>query len=1263
MIYVPVSSFRQFRAFSSRPVHLLSAVFLASAFPGWLIAAEQILDWRIPTAQHVTLAVEKNGVARITSARERAEFTVESVQTFPAKTGDSFEVNVRIKADPSTRAYPELVCYDEAGRELPVQSPLGRENPYVTTEWQTFRRVYVVRPGTASARVRLRGWAGAGKGALHVTGLEFRPKAVDPYETGALITQPHAYRRQGIVLESNFGIANRDLISSADRDGDGKWALITVNLDELTAPANKREDWRSGFEDNPNVILWSDGAVLKSDTVHADRAPDRNKALHYRMQIHPGPYGARISDAGRAVAVSLDGQTWKRHEAGREINLGTLAMSDGVIEFWMDACYRDSVSAGPAYFDYVRLSPAIHAPSIDRLYAAARGKPPRVSRGAAEERRVPVTVSTPVLPRGSAWPVRCGLPIPRGELLSAEKVTVLDSAGTKIPSQNRVTATWPDGSARWIFIDMMHRATSDPDNGAYTVVYGNRVRAATGPNTVKTTRTASGIEVDTGAIRFFVSGSSFRILENVRLSSGQSVQAEPIAAEIVEASGRTWRASELSVERIEIEQPGPLHTVIVVETKLAESGKPSTGFYHRARIHAYADSPLIEIDYFVANTDSRPAGRVGGSMSSKVAVKSISLRVKPDRAITGAQHALGPAGATGAIVQQSADDAITQQDAAATELRAGIPGWLTLHGDLGPRPSPAALSVANGSGHSPPSDILHVGVTDFREQFPKAMRWSTDEVKIDLWAEEGGNYEWIEGVGKTHHIVLHYGPAVSDGAEVLSRLPLLAVAAPEWYARSGAMGEIDIASPEVLPEVEKTLVRHMKESVIGRVGLGFENYGDHSSGGYIKGTYLWDNNEYDLPAACMVHFARTGDRDALQIGLASALHYLDVDTIHYSSKHADWARAAHVHSHASFGHHTAEGPNFHHAGYVRGLIWHSYFTGDPIGINGAQGIADWCLRNLGVHTNRHERYLGHPLMTLNDVYDATGDERYLRGSAHLAEQALKWEYRPRSGFPAPKAESPAYYSGNPFNAGVTSSALMQFNDWAKLPEIDAMLQRVAQWLLTDVWRPPGGLQAKGGSPRQLGSPHHIANHGRLMALAYRQTKDPLFLVVPQTLTVAGYGEGAGNPIGTRGTGLVYNYLPWFLATLKSEGNPQPEPEFEFEARAETTIAPGDMSQIVFKVRNGGVTPITELRASFKTRLDFRVTEATPVPTVLHPGEAVELRYEVQAPEQINLTCEYNHTAFGHWSALYRRANGAHIAHWPVKIVLTPAQMVEYRKSQ
>lgn len=1199
----------------------------------WLIASAGLAQnirpadgWRASLPEQMQIDKVDATSWKITS-HAASEFTIESQQSLACRPGDGFAVNVNIRVDLSTKALPELACYDAAGKEIPSPSSLEGGPRYFTTNWQELRRVFLAQPGTASVRARVRG---SGKGLIELADLQFYPQKIDPYETGALVTQLHASLRNGVVLESNFGVVNADALSKEDRDGDGKWALISVDLDRLTEPSQKGSDWRSNFEGNPNAILWSDGAVLKSDSVSEDRNPDRANALHFRMQGRRGPYRAWMNDPGRAIAWSRDGSTWQRHAAGQEVDLGVFPGDDGVIEFWIDACYRDSISTGPAYFDYVRLHPIDDPAAIERLFEAARWKSTIPDRGSVDERAVNVTVSAPPFAHGSNWPVRCGLPIPQGELATASHVEVRNSAGKTIPSQCRVTARWPDGSAKWLFLDFFHDLSSQGD-ATYAVVYGNRVQASEGAQGVRTLPTEAGLTVDTGAIRFTVPKGRFGLIEDVQLSSGESLQREPINVEIAEQAGKVWSALDLPVVKLQVEQAGPLHTVILAETQFAESGRPASGFAHRARIHAYANSPLVEIDYFVANTDSRAGAIVEGSMSSKVLVKSVALKITPQQLITESLHSYGAMSVPGAVIQASADKAIIETAAGTSEEQRRAVGSV-------------ALELAGNR-------TLSIGVTAFAEQFPKAFRWTREALEVDLWAEEGGDFDWIEGVGKTHHVALYYGAGKPASTTLLAKLPVLAVAPPRWYADSGAMGPLTPVATSCLPVVENTLARHVNEAVIERVGLGFENYGDHSSGGYVKGTFLWDNNEYDLPAGCMVHFARTGDRQALDLGLASALHYLDVDTVHYSSQHADWARAQHVHSHGTFGHHTAQGPDMHHAGYVQGLIWYTYFTGDPAGIEGAKGIADWVLRNSKIHVTGMERALGHPLTTLNDVYEATGDEKYLKSAARLVDQAIQWEHPLRSGFLAPITESPAYYSGSPFCGGLLPSAVLKFNSWASQPDIDAMLQRVARWTLTDVWRPPANIFTKGGSPRRGGDGQQIASHLRLMDYVFARTGDPLFLVVPRECIVRGFGENAKS-IGTRSTGLVLNNVPWFLTTLEGGGDPQPDPRLELLApAAEIPVTLGNEFSVVLKLTNTGSTPIMDLRASFQSRIDFRTIHQSQLPKSIGPGQTVELTYKVEAPSQVNLQCLYNRIAYAHWSALYRRDEKVHLAHTSVAISL------------
>ena len=820
-------------------------VWFALCFQPALVCA----DWRPVSAGGVKVQSDGKSGWKILSEQDD-EFDLTSKEELQARPGDTFEIKLRIQVDLHTHALPELACYDAAGKEIEVPSALESGPGVSTTNWQSFRRIFAVRPGTASVRARVRA---DGRGEIGIADLEFRPIKIDTYQTGALIEPMYPKLRKGLVLESNLGIVNTELLTESDRDSDGKWTVIYVDLDKLSEPEQKGEDWRTKFEYRPNEIYWSDGAVLKSDSVQQDRAADLTKALHFRMKIHEGPHRVILSDPGRAVAVSTDAKTWKRYEGGSELDVGTMAVKDGILEFWLDACYRDPVTVGPAYFDYVRVLPKDNAPSVAKLFDAARKKPERVLRGSVEDKAVRVSVRATQFDGGANWPVRCGLPISQGELVSAENATVLDTSGHALPTQNRAMATWPDGSVKWLYLDFRHDFSSSA-HGQYSVAYGNQRKQIVPSTSVQIQESANGLEVDSGAIRFSVPKARFGLLENVRTATDKLLQREPISIDILEASGAKWRALDLPVETLRVEQSGPLHAVILVETSLPASGAAARGFAHRARIHVYANSPLIEIDYFIANTDSR----------KQLKVRSISMRVKPS----------GRGQGSGASIQSTAD--------------AKESGAVALGGDA----------------------LLSAGVEAFREQYPKALRWNAEGLQIDLWAPEGGDYDWIQGVGKTHHIALFYGAAGGDAA-LLAQGPVLALAEPQWYTSSKALGLIDTAALSPLPEVEKTLDAHMAGSVVGRVGLGFENYGDHSSSGYVKGTYLWDNNEYDLPAGAIVHFARTGDRAALRLALASALHYLDVDVIHYSSKNADWPGAPHTHSHGTVGHHTGR-----ESGYV-----------------------------------------------------------------------------------------------------------------------------------------------------------------------------------------------------------------------------------------------------------------------------------------------------------------------------------------------------------
>jgi hypothetical protein len=134
---------------------------------------------------------------------------------------------------------------------------------------------------------------------------------------------------------------------------------------------------------------------------------------------------------------------------------------------------------------------------------------------------------------------------------------------------------------------------------------------------------------------------------------------------------------------------------------------------------------------------------------------------------------------------------------------------------------------------------------------------------------------------------------------------------------------------------------------------------------------------------------------------------------------------------------------------------------------------------------------------------------------------------------------------------------------------------------------------------------------------------------------------------------VYNYLPWFLTTLKQAGNPEDDTDLEINIENSRLQVPrGAEAALIVRVHNRGSSEVDQPRFSLQTRLDLR---AKPVSTGGHsiaPGGTRELRYEIEAPEQINLTSESHRMSYAHFSGVHRRGKQTYVTHVPLQIEIT-----------
>src|SRR5687767_776918 len=71
---------------------------------------------------------------------------------------------------------------------------------------------------------------------------------------------------------------------------------------------------------------------------------------------------------------------------------------------------------------------------------------------AAEPMKVPLVVDWPIeSPATVAFPAYCGLSLPKGAVISAREIAVVDGAGNAVPASVEPLARWtPEKSLKWV---------------------------------------------------------------------------------------------------------------------------------------------------------------------------------------------------------------------------------------------------------------------------------------------------------------------------------------------------------------------------------------------------------------------------------------------------------------------------------------------------------------------------------------------------------------------------------------------------------------------------------------------------------------------------------------------------------------------------------------------------------------------------------------------------------------------------------------------
>ena len=562
---------------------------------------------------------------------------------------------------------------------------------------------------------------------------------------------------------------------------------------------------------------------------------------------------------------------------------------------------------------------------------------------------------------GRPEPCSVAIPLAPQTMTDCRRVRVFDEQGHPVPTQAKITARHPDGSARWLFVRFM---ACVPAMRAATYALDLHSDC---PGFESVAADAGGAR--TGSLAFSLSREPGALFDEIRLGETVYGSQAICAPELTDGEGRSY---DFSVEEWSLVENGEVCAI------LRGTGWHSLEGQRRYRgeikLFCYKDQPVLELCYRLVNTSEAP-----------LEVRSLRIAHRRDDR-PNARCAVGISNyktrfqisEDGSPVSQVIDDTYLLYDA--NEHNAEV-----FYGTF------LADCTDDRGG-------LCATVYQAHQNYPKALAADAGGLRVMLVPEGVGCVTLQGGMAREQRVLFHFhGPSeplsTLNDASTRYQMPNRPRVSPEVFARSGVLEDVFTDSP--LVDIEMFLQSKADEHTRG---YGMLNWGDSPDMGYTEqgrggGELVWTNNEYDYPHACALMYARTGVRRFLDYLLVSGRHWLDVDICHYSGDpllmHGQWE---HTNGHSKGGKIECSHQ------WVEGLLDYYHFTGDEDALRAAIEIGKNVLRRLETpqfsqpgETNARET--GWALRTLVALYRETGDETWLRKCDWIVSHFEDWEKR------------------------------------------------------------------------------------------------------------------------------------------------------------------------------------------------------------------------------------------------------------------------------
>ena len=661
----------------------------------------------------------------------------------------------------------------------------------------------------------------------------------------------------------------------------------------------------------------------------------------------------------------------------------------------------------------------------------------------AAPKEIALTLHNPLPVARQAEPVTGGVPLVKGFAGRADLLALLGPDGEPVPVQVQVTGKYKDGTPRWVLVDFPADVPAQ-DKAVYRLVTG---RSSPAPKTKLSYKLTGGVaEVDTGAAKFRIDTRRFRLFDSVVVGGTELIDKADrnVGAILLDDKGKT-HTGDKAATKAAFEDAGPLRAVLCVRGEIGPRAGPNKlpAAYFVCRMHFCAGRAEARVFFTLHNPNAHnhPGNLWDLGSGGSTFIEDVSLRL-PFTGGTGCRVA-GPTDAN--KLYQDSSGGRNWRSANHIDKDYKIP--VTFRGY---RAYQADRQVAEGHRID---GWLHVrgkqggvavGLREFWQNFPKALEYSDDRVRVGLWpGEYAGVHELLGGEQKTHEMLFVFHGAKTKPEAVAERMktfhsPMYAMPGPEavlasncfWpsapldrtkYKKLEETCDIAVYPRGGSPETMQTRWEFIDEYDWRHFGDTFadnenapakmrKDFPEHHPGGRPISHFV---NEYEGIYSIMLHGLRRGDPKWMWMADVMSRHHADICVNHTDVDAKAYSHGPRMHTthdtaayRSTFRTYPIEakryglqygqggGPNAGHTYHIC-LAQHYWLTGDRVSREAFLEIANWAAdspwfkkRMMG-----DRRGYGNFMITFVYAYQLTGNKKYYDRAMTLSG----WIDKPFSG--------------------------------------------------------------------------------------------------------------------------------------------------------------------------------------------------------------------------------------------------------------------------